>query len=50
MKFIEDFEITRKIYDDIFKDEEFKAHNTDYLFGTSEMQEEYFKVHPLNKE
>ncbi|MBO7245564.1 MAG: hypothetical protein J6V56_02245, partial [Clostridia bacterium] len=50
LKFIEDFEITREIYDDIFKDEEFKAHNTDYLFGTSEMQEEYFKVHPLNKE
>ncbi len=47
LTFIEDFEITREIYDDIFKDEKMKAHNPDYLFGTAEMQDEYFKVHPL---
>ncbi len=50
LKFIEDFEITREIYDEIFENEEYKAHNPDYLFGTPEMQDEYFKVHPLNKE
>ncbi len=50
LKFIEDFEITLETYNEIFENEKYKAHNTDYLFGTEEMQEEYFKVHPLNKE
>ena len=50
LKFIDDFDITLEIYNEIFKNQENKAHNTDYLFGTPEMQKEYFTVHPINKE
>ena len=57
--FINDFRITREIYEDIYREtcylEQYDKwsllpYNPDYLFGTAEMQEEYFKVHPLNKE
>ena len=56
--FINDFRITREIYEDIYRETCYSEwydkwsllpYNTDYLFGTAEMQDEYFKVHPLNK-
>ncbi len=63
IEFVKDFGITREIYEDIYRETCWKEatelgpgywkmlpYNPDYLFGTAEMQEEYFKVHPLNKE
>ena len=50
LDFIEYFNITREQYDSLYKDYFPLPYNPDYLFGTAEMQEEYFKVHPLNKE
>lgn len=48
LDFIEYFEITREQYDKLYKDYFPIPYNPDYLFGTPEMQDEYFKVHPLN--
>ncbi len=54
--FINDFRITREIYEDIYRETcylewydkwSLLPYNPDYLFGTQEMQDEYFKVHPL---
>jgi hypothetical protein len=50
LDFIEYFNITREQYDSLYKDYFPIPYNPDYLFGTAEMQDEYFKVHPLNKE
>ena len=66
VEFVKGFRITREIYEDIYRETCFVEaskigfdykdywqmlpYNPDYLFGTAEMQEEYFKVHPLNKE
>ena len=59
IEFVKDFGITREIYEDIYRETCYSEwlnrwsmlpYNTDYLFGTAEMQEEYFKVHLLNKE
>ena len=58
IEFVKDFGITREIYEDIYRETCYSEwydkwsllpYNPDYLFGTPEMQEEYFKVHPLNK-
>ena len=49
LDFIEYFNITREQYDSVYKDYFPLPYNPDYLFGTAEMQDEYFKVHPLNK-
>ncbi len=61
LDFVKYFGITREIYEDIYRDTcltgppEYVVvrwlrlpYNTDYLFGTPEMQDEYFKVHPLD--
>lgn len=57
LDFVEHFGITREIYEDIYRETCYNQYtgnwsmlpyNTDYLFGTPEMQDEYFKVHPLN--
>ena len=59
LDFVEYFGITREIYEDIYRETCYLVdmygakwhrlpYNTDYLFGTPEMQDEYFKVHPLN--
>lgn len=45
LDFIEYFEITREQYDELIKDYFPIPYNPDYLFGTPEMQEEYFKVY-----
>ncbi len=50
LDFIEYFNITREQYDSLYEDYFPIPYNPDYLFGTEEMQDEYFKVHPLNKE
>lgn len=59
IEFVKDFGITREIYEDIYRETcylelydkwSYLPYNPDYLFGTEEMQDEYFKVHPLNKE
>lgn len=60
VEFIDQFGITREIYDDIFFETCYLGppiyaktewrnlpYNPDYLFGTPEIQEEYFTVHPL---
>jgi len=65
VEFVKDFGITREIYEDIYRETCFVEaskigfdykdywqmlpYNPDYLFGTPEMQEEYFTVHPLEK-
>ncbi len=62
IEFVEHFGITREIYEDIYRKDcwqeatehtvarwLFLPYNPDYLFGTPEMQEEYFTVHPLEK-
>ena len=48
--FVKDFGITKDTFTSIYKDIKTLPYNPNYLFGTAEMQEEYFKVHPLNKE
>ena len=57
IEFIDHFGITREIYEDIYREDCWREeraewsqlpYNPDYLFGTAEMQEEYFTVHPLN--
>lgn len=57
LDFVEYFGITREIYEDVYRQTCYNQYtgnwsmlpyNTDYLFGTPEMQDEYFKVHPLN--
>ncbi len=63
VEFVKDFGITREIYEDIYRETCWKEatelgpgywkmlpYNPDHLFGTAEMQDEYFKVHPLSKE
>ena len=57
LDFVEHFGITREIYEDIYRETCYNQYtgnwsmlpyNADYLFGTPEMQDEYFKVHPLD--
>lgn len=57
LDFVEYFGITREIYEDVYRETCYDIYtrkwillpyNPDYLFGTPEMQDEYFKVHPLN--
>jgi len=48
VKFIEYFEITREVYNSLCANHNITPYNPDYLFGTPEMQDEYFKVHPLD--
>ncbi|MBR6776438.1 MAG: hypothetical protein IKM27_01690 [Clostridia bacterium] len=59
LDFVKYFGITREIYEDIYRETCYLVdmygakwhrlpYNTDYLFGTPEMQDEYFKVHPLD--
>jgi len=52
LEFIKDFNITKEDYSDIYaKDVSeglMRPYRMEYLFGTPEMQEEYFTVHPLN--
>ncbi len=53
LAFIEYFDIDEEEYRAIYEYKGTKAwnpmpYNPDYLFGTPEMQEEYFTVHPLN--
>ncbi len=48
VEFTEYFDITREVYDEVYRDTRIKPYNPDYLFGTPEEQEIYFTVHPLN--
>ncbi len=57
LDFVEYFGITRGIYEDIYRETCYDQYtgnwrmlpyNPDYLFGTPEMQDEYFRIHPLN--
>ena len=60
IEFVKDFGITREVYEDIYRETcwheatatkdaywSMLPYNPYYLFGTEEMQDEYFKVHPL---
>ena len=49
LNFIEYFEITKDTYTALYEKVNFKPYNSEYLFGTPEMQEEYFKVQPVDE-
>ena len=48
LEFVKDFGITKDTFKAIYTGDRVLPYNPDYLFGTPEMQDEYFKVHPLD--